>query len=59
MRENGKGAHKFDALDQADAAVILTEWENYANIDWQKHAPTMRRPSWVFDTRSIINPKKY
>ena len=53
-----RSAQISDALDQADAAVILTEWENYANIDWQKHAPTMRRPSWVFDTRSIINPKE-
>ena len=53
-----KSTEISDALNQADAAVILTEWEDYANIDWQKYAPTMRRPSWVFDTRSIINPKE-
>ena len=45
------------ALKNADAAVILTEWEEYSQINWFQFAKTMRRPSWVFDSRSIINPK--
>ena len=47
-----------DALKDADAAVILTEWEEYAHINWEKMAPKMRSPSWVFDSRSILNCKK-
>ena len=46
------------ALKDADAAVILTEWEEYAEINWNDLANTMRKPAWVFDSRSIINPSK-
>ena len=45
------------ALKNADAAVILTEWEEYSQINWYQLANTMRSPSWVFDSRSIINTK--
>ncbi len=43
----------FEGLNCADAAVILTEWEDYSKIDWRKASKIMRKPSWVFDTRSI------
>ena len=41
-----------------DAAVILTEWDCYSQINWKKAASTMRKPSWIFDTRSTVNSKK-
>ena len=40
----------------ADAVVLLTEWSEYRNINWKEVSSNMRKPSWVFDTRSIINP---
>ena len=42
----------------ADAVIILTEWDDYRDIDWLKISNTMRQPSWVFDTRLITNPIK-
>ena len=39
----------------ADAIVILTEWEEYLTIDWGRVYKMMKRPSWLFDTRGIIN----
>ena len=47
-----------DGFQGADAAVILTEWEEYSFIDWNEGAKAMRKPSWVFDSRSIISPQK-
>ena len=41
-----------------DAAVILTEWDCYSQINWGKAASSMRKPSWIFDTRSTVNSKK-
>ena len=38
----------------ADAIVILTEWEEYNQINWEKISINMRRPSWIFDTRNIL-----
>tara|TARA_Y100001933_G_C18979837_1_gene556243 strand:+ start:172 stop:1584 length:1413 start_codon:yes stop_codon:yes gene_type:complete len=47
-----------DALLEADAAIILTEWNSYTKIDWEAGYKKMRKPAWVFDSRSIIHPEK-
>ena len=44
-----------DACNKADAIVILTEWEDYLKINWLEISNLMRRPSWLFDTRGIVN----
>ena len=41
----------------ADAIVILTEWDEYLEINWEHTYKIMKRPSWLFDTRGIINNK--
>ena len=43
----------YEAVKNADAVVILTEWDEYKELDWQKISEAMRAPSWVFDARSI------
>ncbi len=62
-KNNSEGCWEYsskieDALLGADAVLILTEWKEYSNIDWLKMSDKMRRPGWVFDSRSIIEPKK-
>ena len=47
----------YEAFIDADAAIVLTEWEEYSGLDWEKISKLMRKPSWVFDTRSIVNYK--
>ena len=32
----------------------MTEWEEFKKINWEEIYPLMRKPSWVFDTRRII-----
>jgi UDPglucose 6-dehydrogenase len=44
-----------DVFNDCDAVVILTEWEEFSHIDWRKYSKFMRKPSWVFDTRSCVN----
>ncbi len=39
----------------ADAVVILTEWDIYKTINWEEVSKFMRRPAWIFDTRSILS----
>ena len=48
----------YKAFNDTDAVVVLTDWEEYKKINWNKASKKMRRPSWVFDARSIITPKK-
>ena len=59
--EEGKWESKKN-LDEvfinSDAVLIITEWEQYSNIDWPKISQQMRSPAWVFDARSMVDPEK-
>ncbi len=45
----------YETFDNVDSAVFLTEWEEFESLNWQEISKKMRQPSWVFDTRSIVN----
>ena len=45
------------SIDNADAIVILTEWDEYFNIDWGMISKKMRQPAWIFDARSVLKPE--
>ena len=45
------------AFEESDAIIILTEWEEYLDLDWQNLSESMRKPSFLFDTRGIISSK--
>ena len=47
-----------DAVLNADAILILTEWRIYKKINWKTVEKVIRKPCWVFDTRSIVDPKE-
>ena len=40
----------------ADAVLILTEWQQYRQLDWKSLAPSLRQPAWIFDARSVVDP---
>ena len=40
------------AASGADALLLLTEWQQFAVIDWQQVAAVMRQPAWLFDARA-------
>ena len=46
-----------DSVKDADAVVILTEWLEFSEIKWKHLVGLMRKPSWIFDTRNILNKK--
>ena len=48
----------YEAVQGSDALLVLTEWEEYSLIDWEMVSKIMRRPSWVFDARSILKPEE-
>ena len=45
----------YEASDNSDAIIILTEWDEYKKINWKEISKRMRSPSWVFDTRLVAN----
>ncbi len=47
-----------DFFDNLDAVVVVTEWNVYSDIDWEKASKKMRSPGWVFDSRLIVDEEK-
>ena len=55
---NWKFSKSLNIFDEAHAVLMLTEWDEYKNIDWEDVSKRMVQPAWVFDSRSIIEPSK-
>jgi UDPglucose 6-dehydrogenase len=49
--------HRYDALDGADALVVLTEWQEYRVVDLDEVRRRLRRPV-VIDARNLYDPTK-
>lgn len=47
-----------EALDQAHAVAILTEWEEFKTYDWATIYEKMYKPAFVFDGRNILDADK-
>ncbi|MCJ1402210.1 UDP-glucose 6-dehydrogenase 1 [Xylographa trunciseda] len=63
----------YTACDGADAVVVVTEWDEFSNksrpmrmtagiserkLDWTRVAISMRKPSFVFDGRNVLDATK-
>jgi UDPglucose 6-dehydrogenase len=46
-----------DALDGADAAILVTEWPEFAELDWAQLAGRMAKPLMV-DGRNFLDPAR-
>ena len=52
-------AHNIlDATKDVDGIVILTEWGEFKDINWNEISKHTRRPTWLFDTRNICDLEK-
>ena len=47
-----------DGFLKADAVVILTEWQEFKELDYKVISKDMRKPAWIFDTRGVIDIEK-
>ncbi len=45
----------YDACDGAHAIAILTEWDEFKTLDYQRIFNSMAKPAFVFDGRNIID----
>jgi UDPglucose 6-dehydrogenase len=48
-------ADPLEALEDADAAVLVTEWPQLAQLDWREAASRMRR-AFLVDGRNMLDP---
>lgn len=60
--ENQKLATKvsdvYKTCDNAHAIAILTEWDEFKDIDFQKVYDNMLKPAFLFDGRNILDHKE-
>ena len=48
----------YDACENAHAIAILTEWDEFKSLDWNKIYEKMNKPAFIFDGRNILERKK-
>ncbi len=44
-----------DSVNNSDAIVILSGWNEFIDVNYDNLIKKMRKPSWIFDTRNILN----
>ena len=45
----------YAACDGAHAIAVLTEWDEFRDLDWQRIFDTMQKPAFVFDGRNLLD----
>jgi UDPglucose 6-dehydrogenase len=58
---NGKVSYVEDPCKAAQgchAIAIMTEWELYKDLDYEKIFSSMNKPAFIFDGRNIVNHEK-
>lgn len=48
----------YEAAKDAHAICILTEWDEFKSLDYQKIYDNMRKPAFMFDGRNIVDVEK-
>lgn len=49
----------YEAMDDAHAVAILTEWDEFKTYDWQKVYEGMKKPAFLFDGRNVMDKDNY
>lgn len=45
----------LEAAIGADAVLLITEWMEFADLDWEAIGAVMRKPAWLFDVRATAD----
>lgn len=48
----------YEASDDAHAVAVLTEWDEFKTLDFEKVYEKMHRPSFLFDGRNLLDQSK-
>jgi UDPglucose 6-dehydrogenase len=48
----------YTAIKNADAVAILTDWNEYKALDWEKIYVSMRKPAFIFDGRNFLDHQR-
>ncbi|ERN06443.1 hypothetical protein AMTR_s00016p00258410 [Amborella trichopoda] len=48
----------YTAAEGAHGLCILTEWDEFKTLDYERIYKKMEKPAFIFDGRNVVNPEK-
>ncbi|TVQ13314.1 MAG: UDP-glucose 6-dehydrogenase [Bacteroidetes bacterium] len=45
----------YEALKDAHAVAIITEWDEFKTLDWERIYRDMQKPAFIFDGRNLLD----
>ncbi|WVZ24133.1 hypothetical protein V8G54_002677 [Vigna mungo] len=48
----------YEAVKDSHGLCILTEWDEFKKLDYQKVYDSMQKPAFIFDGRNVVDVKK-
>lgn len=48
----------YEAARDANAIAVMTEWEDYKHLDYERIYKSMKKPAFIFDGRNILDHQK-
>lgn len=48
----------YEAASGSHAIAIMTDWELYRSLDWEKIYKTMEKPAFIFDGRNLLDHQR-
>ncbi len=48
----------YKAAQEASAIAVMTEWEEFKTLDYERIYKSMKKPAFIFDGRNILNHKQ-
>ncbi|KAK2429303.1 UDP-glucose 6-dehydrogenase [Trifolium repens] len=48
----------YEAIKDAHGVCIMTEWDEFKNLDYKKVFDNMQKPAFIFDGRNVVDVKK-
>ncbi|MFD0836283.1 nucleotide sugar dehydrogenase [Mariniflexile aquimaris] len=51
-------SNPYDAVKNAHAVAIMTEWDEFITYDWEIIYKSMKKPAFIFDGRNILEKSK-
>lgn len=48
----------YKTVEDAYAIAVLTEWDEYRHLDFERIYQSMKKPAFIFDGRNILDHKK-
>jgi UDPglucose 6-dehydrogenase len=47
----------YESFVGVDGILILTDWDCFLEIDWQRVSKRVKQPTWVFDPKNMLDRK--